>query len=139
MSKPMKSSVVVARLLESEGFTAHTANAMIRYSRRITHPSTQRRYERARRAAKESLRDLDEGTKAIVGKFINHQMRIAFDTGLRIGLAAHAALNDKECEGLPDERRSQQELKNTSAQEAATKEADCQSSPQAVASETAES
>lgn len=126
MKRPIKSSVVVARLLESEGFTAHAANEVIRYSRRITHPSVQRRYERNSRAAKEALRGLDEGTKAIVGKFINHQMRIAFDAGLRIGLTAHAVLNDKECDGIPHERGPQQELQDSPTQVPAVEETHCQ-------------
>lgn len=106
MPNPTRSSVVIARLLESEGFTAHTANAVMKYARRVMHHTTRSRYERNRMAAKAILRELDEGAKAVVGKFITHQMKASFDAGLRVGLAAHAELNSKPCHGIPYDRPS---------------------------------
>ena len=97
-TKPrIKSSVVIAKLLDSEGFSDHVQNIVERYWMKniCTH------------GARKSVRKLDlevgamckkltDAEKLILGKFISLHKRMSFDSGLNIGLTCFARKHDKE-------------------------------------------
>lgn len=93
-----RSAVIIARLLDSEGFTDHTAQAVMRYGTSLATPQTKKRYKRVRKNAKEVLNRLTPAERMLVGRFISHQLRAGFDCGLRVGLTAYAVANDKDAE-----------------------------------------
>lgn len=93
--KRLHSSVVIAKMLKSEGFSDHVANEVERYWMKNIARGT-RRVRNLDKNMSEVMKKLDDGEKLIVGKFISMHKRQSFDTGLRIGLTAFAVKNDKE-------------------------------------------
>ena len=94
--------MVIARLLNSEGFTDYVANQIERYWKNSS-GLTDRQKQKIRRLEKalsDFMRDKTEGEKAVIGKFIGLHKKMSFDTGLRMGLSAFAARN---AEDVPDE------------------------------------
>jgi hypothetical protein len=93
----MNSSVVIARLLDSEGFSEFAQNATERYwMRSICDPRRRRKYRKLDKELSAIAEKLTDAEKLILGKFISLHKRMAFDTGLRIGLTAFARKHDKE-------------------------------------------
>lgn len=89
----IKSAVVIARLLGAEGFNEHVAQAVYHYSKnRVMTERQHKAYMRLKSALAEMCKEMDAGDRLIIGKFIAAQHRMAFDAGLRVGLAAFAAL-----------------------------------------------
>ena len=99
MPSPLKSAVVIGRLLSTEGFSDFLANQIDRYEQHNILTDRQKlRYQQTAKSARVALGTLTTEQKAVVGKFIQWQKRMSFDTGLRIGLTAHAVKNGKEIE-----------------------------------------
>lgn len=95
MSKPLRSSVVIAKLLKSEGFSDHVANMVERYWMKNICRGRRKKLNLAKELGQLSLK-LTDGEKLILGKFIAWHKRMSFDVGLRIGLTAFARKLDKE-------------------------------------------
>ena len=93
----INSAVAIARLLDSEGFTDHTAQAVMRYAqRRSGFTDNQRRHWQKRITAfREITVKLSPGEKLILGKFIAARQKASFDAGLRIGLTACVTEHNK--------------------------------------------
>jgi hypothetical protein len=86
-----RSSVVIARLLASEGYTDYLANQIERYWMK-TSGLSDRQTKKIQRLNKELSRiakELSEGDKMVLGRFIGLHKKMAFDTGLRMGLIAY--------------------------------------------------
>ena len=95
MSDQLRSSVAIARLLDSEGFSDHVANCVERYwKRNVLAVHKKNRVERTERAFEESvIPKLSDADKIILGKFIGLHKKMSFDAGLRIGLTAFHKLH----------------------------------------------
>lgn len=103
MSGTKRSAVVIARMLGVEGYDAHTHNAVAAYwKREVMNP------ERTKGVAKTEAKfhklveelDLNEKERMVLGRFISLRSQMAFDSGLRIGITAHAHLHDKTISDL---------------------------------------
>jgi len=83
------SSVVIARLLHSEGWTEHVAATCRSYWRRVVanqSDKAQRRIEHIEQAFRETVTASMTATqKQILGKFISLREKAAFDTGFIVG------------------------------------------------------
>ena len=96
---PINSAVVIARLLSTEGFTDHVASEVRRYALRQATKDQRKRYKRRKQAFAAMLRcKLDPAEKLLLGKVISALCKMHFDTGLRIGLTAHAHEHSKPVE-----------------------------------------
>jgi hypothetical protein len=95
----INSAVVIARLLDCEGFSPETANAVRRYALRRSGFTKRQRlmHHRRQKDFREAMKKLTEGDKLLLGRFIAARTKAAFDAGLRMGLAAFAVENGKEC------------------------------------------
>ena len=94
---PLRSSVVIAKLLSSEGFTDHVANEVERYWKHSSGLTDrqQRKIEQLERDLSELCANMTTGQRMVLGRFIGLQKKMSFETGLRIGLTAHAVKHDK--------------------------------------------
>lgn len=90
MPDPIKSAVVIAQLLDCEGFSDHTANAVKRYWwRNCCKPHAQARLAKVRRAFSEMVKaKLSDTDRIVLGRMIGLLSKMQFDTGLRVGLTA---------------------------------------------------
>lgn len=90
MSRPIKSAVAIAQLLDCEGFSDHTANQVKRYwMASVCKRHEKMRIARKRKAFQEMAKaKLTDGDRIILGKWISVIMKQSFDTGLRMGLTA---------------------------------------------------
>jgi hypothetical protein len=86
---PLNSSVAIARLLDSEGFSDHVGAMVERYwKRNIMQARKAARIERAERAFSEQIiSKLTDADRIVLGKWVGLQKKMSFDAGLRIGLA----------------------------------------------------
>lgn len=85
----IKSAVVIARLLKTEGFTPYLANCIRKYALSLATNGQRRRWTRVKKAFSELMRDkVTEAEKKLIGVFIGTMQRMAFETGLRVGLGA---------------------------------------------------
>ncbi len=91
MPDAIRSSVVIARLLDSEGFTDHTANQIERYWKKVARlsPRQQRQILRLEKEIASMAAGLTEGQRLAMGRFIGLHKKMSFETGLRIGLTAY--------------------------------------------------
>ena len=98
----LRSSVVIAKLLDSEGFTDYVANQIEQYWRHNAGLTERQQQQivRLEKSLSDFMRDKTEGEKQVIGRFIGLHKKMSFDTGLRIGLTAFAVSTDKE---VPDE------------------------------------
>jgi hypothetical protein len=99
-----KSSVVIAKLLDSEGFNDHVQNLVEKYWLNVVSSAARKKHRRLERNIAEMCKKLDDGEKLILGKFISMHKAMSFQTGLRIGLTAFACKHDKTYEVENDER-----------------------------------
>ena len=92
-TKEFRSSVVIAKLLDSEGFTARVANGVRKYNKQYLKSAGQKliRYEKSKQAFSQLLKDksFTDGDKAILGRFMATFAAYNFNTGLTIGLATN--------------------------------------------------
>jgi len=86
----IKSSVVIARLLCSEGFTDHVGNKIEKYWKaQIMRNQARRRIAKLEREFSEMIQSkMNAKEKLLLGRFISLHKRMSFDTGLRVGLQA---------------------------------------------------
>jgi hypothetical protein len=100
----IKSSIVIAKLLGSEGFTDHVGNAVEKYWKQtIMRRQASRKIARIEKEFSALITEkLDMKERMLLGRFIALHKRMSFDTGLRIGLVAHAVKQDKEVELEPE-------------------------------------
>lgn len=112
--KPVSSSVVIARLLCSQGYTNWVGKKILEYARnKILSQRDIRKFDRLRTELRVLAQGMNEGERAVLGKFIAYEKRIGFETGLRVGIASSLAVNE------PREAPSEDEL-ITEAREAGT-------------------
>lgn len=83
------SAVVIARMLNTEGFTDHVAGLVRSYSLKHATPGQLRRFKRTKQLFSEMVKaKLDERDKLVLGRMLSYMARTNFDTGLRIGMTA---------------------------------------------------
>jgi phage host-nuclease inhibitor protein Gam len=95
MHKQINSAVVIAKLLSTEGFSDHTANQVERYWKRATALTERQKaqIERMEAAIADWCKDMPADKRLLLGKFIGLHKKMAFDTGIRIGLTCCAVKN----------------------------------------------
>lgn len=100
----IRSAVVIAKLLSTEGFTDHVGNQVEKYWRESCGLSRrqQRQIKGLETALTEIAKRLTEPERLALGRFVGLHKKMSFDTGLRIGLTAFAQKLDKSVE-LADE------------------------------------
>ncbi|MBZ5533064.1 MAG: hypothetical protein LAO20_16665 [Acidobacteriia bacterium] len=86
----IKSSVVIAKLLCSEGFTDHLGNQIEKYWKTsIMRGGARRKIARLEKEFSDAMTaKLDMKERLLLGRFIALHKRMSFDTALRIGLQA---------------------------------------------------
>jgi len=89
-----RSSVVIARLLSTEGFSAHVASEVKRYALKHATRYQGKRYREVKAEFSEIMQRLTKSERMIVGAYIRTLKGMSFDVALRIGLTAYAV----ECE-----------------------------------------
>lgn len=91
--KAPDSSIVILRLLDSEGYSSHASNMVKKYwKRNIMDQRRKLRVQRAERAFSEMVKNkLDDADRIVLGKMMGLHARMNFDTGLRVGLSARLA------------------------------------------------
>jgi len=90
------SAIIVARLLDTEGFSSHVASQVKRYALKNARRDQVKRYREVKAEFSEIMQKLTKGERMIVGAYIRILKGMSFDTALKIGLTAHAV----ECEEL---------------------------------------
>lgn len=88
------SAIIIARLLDSEGFSAYTAQQVKRYSLRNATDQQAERYEKVKKRFSEIMKSHSLEERMLIGAYIRILQKMAFDSGLKIGLTAYAV----ECE-----------------------------------------
>lgn len=94
----MKSSVVIGQLLDSEGFSDHTAACVEKWFKRNCVPTERqhRQIERIEREIAEWCASLPASKRLLLGKFVGFHKKMGFTAGLHIGLTCMAVKNDKD-------------------------------------------
>jgi len=100
MAKKVKSAVVIARLLGTEGFSDFVANQVEHYWRRRSGLTARqhRQIERLDQDMSRIMSEFSDGDRLVVGRFIGLHKKMSFDTGLKIGLQAFAQKCNKRIE-----------------------------------------
>lgn len=88
--KISRSCVVVAKALDAEGFTSNVAKMVRKYwMRNIVEGRRMWKVAKTVKAFREQVSPkLTQGDRFVLGKFIGLREKMAFDTGLRIGMQA---------------------------------------------------
>jgi len=98
-TRPAKSSLSVAKLLDSEGYSDHTANQIRRYWHKNC-VLTERQEKRAagiHKAFSDHVASkLTESQRLVMGKYIALLNRANFETGLRMGLTVRLFPGEEE-------------------------------------------
>lgn len=100
INRPCRTASTVAKLLGVEGYSDFVHNQVKRYWRRIVMRGSGRRVKRLETEFSAFMASASDAERLIVGKFISQRAKESFDTGLRIGLMAHAHENDKMLDPL---------------------------------------
>lgn len=96
MRHNLRSASVIAKLLGVEGYSDFVHNQVEKYWRnKVMRRGARKSIRRLDQDFSEIMAPLSDGDKLIVGKFIALRCQMNFDTGLRIGLMAHAHASDK--------------------------------------------
>lgn len=91
--KNCKSAVVLAQMIDAEGFTPVLASAIKRYEKRVLPPYMVRKIAERKRAFSEMVHlKLSEVDRIVLGKYLGHMAKMNFDAGLRVGLGCSIAL-----------------------------------------------
>ena len=102
-SKPLRSAVVIGKLLSTEGFTDHVACMIEKYWKKSS-GLTERQRRQMKRLETELSRicgDMPPGDRLVLGRFIGLHKKMSFDTGLKIGIQAFATRQDKSIDPQP--------------------------------------
>ena len=94
----MKSSVIIGQLLNSEGFSDHTAACVEKWYKR-NYVLTDRQQQQIARIEKEMSQwcaGLSASQRLLLGKFVAFHKKMGFTAGLHIGLTCMAVNNCKE-------------------------------------------
>lgn len=98
--RPINSAVVIAKLLDTEGFTDYTANRCEQWWKRnrVKTDGQHRRIAKLEAALTELASKMSEAEKLLLGKFIGMKIKQGFETGMAIGLtvSAHRTAQDVE-------------------------------------------
>lgn len=96
----IRSAVVIARLLSTEGFTDHVANQVESYWKRAAGLTDRQRTQLGKVEASfsEIASTLTVAQRLVIGRFIGLHKKMSFETGLRIGLQTYAQKVDKDVE-----------------------------------------
>jgi hypothetical protein len=94
--RTIKSTVVLAKFLSSEGFSDHLANEIERYYKANAGLTKRQRrqIESLERSIAKLANSMEPGDRLVMGRFIGLHKKMSFDTGLRMGLMCFA----KKCE-----------------------------------------
>lgn len=88
MPNSINSAVVIARLLDTEGFSDYTANQVEKYWKRSAKLSP-RQLSKLKKLDSDITAlssKLTEGEKLAMGRFIGLHKKMSFEVGLRIGI-----------------------------------------------------
>ena len=98
MSEPkLNSSLAIAKLLATEGFSDHVASLVARHALKMATPGQRKRYKRNKKLFSEMIQSkLTEADKQILGKFISMKLAMSFDIGLRMGITAFLYMPEKD-------------------------------------------
>lgn len=96
--KPLRSAIVIAQLLGTEGFTDFVANMVEKYWKHRSGLTDRQREQIAdlEHEMGRIMAPLSPGDRLVIGKFIGLHKKMSFDTGLKIGLQTFATKVDKE-------------------------------------------
>ena len=99
------SAVVIAKLLDTEGFTDYTANRCEAWwlRNRVKTEGQHRRIEKLEQSFSEMAAKLTQAEKYLLGKFIGLRMKQSFETGIAIGLTVAAVQNSKDIDQLKEQ------------------------------------
>jgi hypothetical protein len=104
----MNSAFQIAKAMDCEGFTDHTASLVERYwKRNVMTYRKARQIARLEQALADMAANMSVGDRLVLGKFVGLHKKMAFDTGLRMGLTCMAMQNpqdysEREIAGLPE-------------------------------------
>lgn len=100
MSRKVKSAEVIGRLLGAEGFSDYLANQIEHYwkTRSGLTERQQKSIKVLRKEFSGIMANLSKAECLVIGRFIGFKEKMAFDTGLKIGLQAFAQKTNKEIE-----------------------------------------
>ena len=92
------SAIAIAKLLDCEGFSDHTANQLEKYWRNVSNLTVRQKLqlERMERAISEWCRDMPADKRLLLGKFVGLHKKMAFEVGLRMGLTCMAVRADQD-------------------------------------------
>lgn len=95
-----RSAVVVAKLLDTEGFTDYTANQAERWwkENRVKTQRQVRQVASVERAIAAWAQELPTEKRLLLGKFVGMKCKQGFECGLAIGLTCMAVQNDRPVE-----------------------------------------
>jgi hypothetical protein len=100
MAKPraVNSAVVIAKLLDTEGFTDFTANRVENWWKhnRVQTDGQRRRVEKLEDAFSKFAADLTQQERYLLGKFIGMKCKQNFECGIAIGLTVAAVNNAQD-------------------------------------------
>jgi len=89
--------VVVAKLLDSEGYTDHLAGVVRKYAFNIATQGQRKRLQKIKKMFSELVKSkLDDKDRMILGKFMSIRLKMSFDVGIRMGLAAYLKMSSEE-------------------------------------------
>lgn len=98
MPRSVSSAVVIARHLGAEGFTPYVANRVESYWKNRSGLNTRQRKQIKKLEADISVmcKDMTAAQRLALGRFIGLHKKMAFDTGLTIGIQAFVSRNAGE-------------------------------------------
>lgn len=107
--KRPRSCLVLARLIDSEGFTAYTANQVKRYARErlLAQERILKKWEKHRRIFGELIREkgFTEKDRLLLGRFMQMFAAQNFDAGLRVGLGCTLSLAEEAFQAEQEKKR----------------------------------
>ena len=102
MAKPrtVNSAVVIAKLLDTEGFTDFTANRVENWWKhnRVQTEGQRRRVEKLEAAFSKFAAELTQQERYLMGRFIGMKAKQNFECGIAIGLTVAAVKNAQDVE-----------------------------------------
>lgn len=97
MRKGIRTAAKIAKLLGVEGYSDFVHNQVKQYWRNVVmRRNSRKNVNRLDKDFSAFMADATPADRLLVGKFIALKAKENFDTGLRIGLMAHAHEHDKE-------------------------------------------
>ncbi len=88
-----KSLVVIANLLDCEGFTEYHAQHVLKFAQKD--PLFGKSLEQKRESFQDAMRDATPEARRAIGRFVAAQGKAQFLAGLKIGLMSHLTLTER--------------------------------------------